>query len=464
MTSTKDSSFSNPALAFLGSPPYQAPGARPPASRAGSRFANFYTVSHYLIVYTIFTIMKIRNFSGFLLLTLLFFMYACNPETADLSIKRNIGGLQPFPSSGAIGSILDSIIIIDPTVNSQSLLSESEVINSLLDEGYIHSGDKTTISPISSSLLIPAFFKSLVIDTIGNADLSFRASKYNSIHVPSVLMYLVDVNSEYSVFAAAVRGRDIHILSTTNYCYDMQDVSMFTDAINALYSSGLNLDRNTIDSIAKDYFANNGRDIQTFFDKLTEFKRCMWILSSGETPVSDLQLLSTSKHLFYGFSNLYFTHSDYHDHSELAYNAAISIAQFLCVENYTGSISGFTGTFRSALYNAGLYQSEIRHWIEDLYREILHTSNPRETAFSILEDLGYSFSPANDAQDVVNSLDDNHLVINANNWTVIEGYRGSVLNSFVHAYFCEYKNACKHANFENLNALYYDCSVLYIYQ
>lgn len=392
-------------------------------------------------------------------------LQACTQEQVDVSPMHHIMVWPGLPETDSIGSILDNVIVIDTTINNELLLSEQDVEDFLLEEGYILGDDYLSFAPIYSSTAVPAFLKALEIDTIGNSCLPNFDSVQptDRLYVPSIMMYLVTVNNERSIFTSAIRGKDLHILSTTNFIYDMQDVNLFFGAINAAFSPGLHLDRNTLDSIVRSYLEDNNSSMQYTWHDFSSFKKCMWTLSGGGGTLENSLPTPIEKHLLTN-SNLLLTHPNTDSHDEVAYNAAILLAQILCYENYKGFIGGFSGYFDSSQYNYGINLSNLMLWVEKFHDIILYSATPGETALSILKNLNFEFSDAHNSIDVISSLNANRLVINTQNWTLIEGYDGYIDDeSFTHIHFCEYKNFCKRPNFNLLNILYYDFSCLRTY-
>ncbi len=320
---------------------------------------------------------------------------------------------------------------VNPDLDDEFQLSEAEIVEELMSWGFLEYDDPVEITPIYQENIIPAFFKSLIVEPESNEWYGINVDEVMNTYreFPSIAFYVINSESGKSFLTTADRRFPCNLIDYRSEYLDPDIITVQEDIIHDLYESCETLSFAEFDSITLAFFRERfGASIS---DDRFELKVCCWKFQAYRPdfehwydcrPIGVVESLSLLPiDMRWGQSKIF---GDC-DHNQKIGSIVVSILKLLCFSNYSGLLLDeyFDGSIAS--YNIeelNYFAWKLYHYIEDV------NCFPTLTGIRILANCGFQLYDTGEVhmQDVRSQIDAEKLVLAEDrngNWLLICGYK-----------------------------------------
>lgn len=165
---------------------------------------------------------------------------------------------------------------VNPDLDNEYQLSEAEIVDELMSWGFLEHNDPVEITPIYQEDIIPAFFKSLIVEPESNEWYGINVDEVMNTYreFPSIAFYVINSESGKSFLTTADRRFPCNLIDYRSEYLEPGIITLQEDIINDLYERGETLSFAEWDSITRgDFRERYGASIS---DDRFELKVCCW--------------------------------------------------------------------------------------------------------------------------------------------------------------------------------------------
>ena len=343
---------------------------------------------------------------------------------------------------------------VNPDLDDEFQFTETEIVNELISLSVLVGNEILEITPIYSEDIIPAFFKSLIIEPESNEWYGIDVDEVMSMELEftSIAFYVINTNDGKSFI---LRADKRYFGALIEYRYPSYiNPAIFaaeTDIIENLYESESCTSHLSFDSINIDYL-HRLFGINQDKDDIYNLKKFYWnfqvcrdnfttipCLSNGNETVESLlpEDMKWEQSRILGDC----------DHNYISASIAMSILKILCS-------SGYVGYLLDEFFDGISYQSDIErlsYFCQRIY-DVIETARISELScsdagFEILQSCGFSITETSTSSAILMShlMDGNILIVENNDesWYLLIGGQRTQTDCASFSYVFEYdKNLC----------------------
>lgn len=307
------------------------------------------------------------------------------------------------------------------------LESEAIVLEELISYGFLENNEQVEITPIYSEDIIPAFFKSLIVEPESNEWYDINADEVMNMYkeFPSIAFYVINSESGKSFFTTADKRFATNLIAYRSPGYlDPDIMTIQAEVINDLYDSGASIP-------FAEWKSEVGARLSDILNDIYCLKVCYWqfeLCKADCVPWPDCQFVSSgdigpflSEDMRWGQSDIF---GDCDSYDEITGSIVLSILKILCYTNYSGLLLGesFDG---SAYYNN---MNVLNSFALRLYN-IIESSDVSKTeqGLAILSECGYNvwYNPMTCVPfSAYGAMSEGKVVIDARRdggWSIVDG-------------------------------------------
>ena len=341
--------------------------------------------------------------------------------------------------------------VVNPALDDEFQLSEDEIVEELVYFGFLEENEAVDIIPIYHEDIIPAFFKSLIVEPESNEWYGINVDEVMNMYLefPSIAFYIINSSQGKSFFTTADRRYSCNLVDYRFPDYiDPEIVTTQENIINELYDYGETMSKQEWDSTWRaDYRRIVGLDIS---DDRFELKVCYWQLvckDMNPTPAFGCTFIRSigepsllSEDMRWGQSEIF----GGCDHNQKIGSIVLSILKILYVSNYSGTL--IDEYFESSMVYSNMDMLSYFAWKMYTFIEDIGLF-PSLGGFIILGSCGFQMYETDEVQmqDVRSKIDAGKLVLGEDNgkWLLICGYKKKITTCFS-AYIYDYDyNKCE---------------------